>query len=118
LNKDKTKQQGERNMSEISETFRKMALFGIGAIAISKEKIEEFAQEMVKKGELNKEEGKKFVMDVLSEKNRQCKELEEKINKKVRDVVENSGAATKKDVESLSTRMEKIEATIDRLKQI
>lgn len=105
-------------MSEISEIFRKAALFGIGAVALSQEKIEEFAQEMVKKGEINREEGKKFVLEVLSEKERQCKELEEKINKKVKDVMKNSGGATKEDVESLSTRMEKIEASIERLKQI
>ena len=105
-------------MSEISEIVRKAALFGIGAVALSQEKIEEFAQEMVKKGEINREEGKKFVLDVLSEKNRQCKEFEEKINKKVKDIVESSGTATKKDIESLSSRMDKIEATFDRLKQI
>lgn len=105
-------------MSEISEIFRKMALFGIGAIAISQEKIEEFAQDMVKKGEMNREEGKKFVMEVLSEKDRQRKEVEEKIGKKVKEVIENSGVAMKKDTEDLSRRMEKIEATFERLKQI
>ena len=105
-------------MSEISEIFRKMALFGIGAIASSQEKIEEFAQEMVKKGEMNREEGKKFVLEVLSEKDRQRKEVEEKINKKVKEVMESSGLAMKKDVEDLSKRMEKIETAFERLKQI
>lgn len=112
-------------MAEISEIFRKMALFGIGAIAISQEKIEEFTQEMVKKGEMNREEGKKFVMEVLSEKDRQCKEVEQKINKKVKDVIENSGIATKKDIEStkkdmqdMSSRMEKIETAFEKLKNI
>lgn len=105
-------------MAEISEIFRKMALFGIGAIAISQEKIEEFAQEMVKKGEMNREEGKKFVLEVLSEKDRQYKEVEEKINKKVKDIMESSGFAMKKDTEDLSQRMEKIEAAFEKLKQI
>ena len=112
-------------MTEISEIFRKMALFGIGAIAISQEKIEEFTQEMVKKGEMNREEGKKFVLEVLSEKDRQLKDVEEKINKKVKEVIESSGISTKKDIEStkkdiqdISNRMEKIEAAFERLKQI
>lgn len=105
-------------MSEISEILRKMALFGIGAIAISQEKIEEFTQEMIKKGEMNREEGKKFVFEVLLEKDRQLKDVEEKINKKVKEVIENSGVAMKKDTEDLSKRMEKIEATFERLKQI
>lgn len=108
----------EKNMTEISEIFRKMALFGIGAIAISQEKIEEFTQEMVKKGEMNREEGKKFVLEVLSEKDRQRKEIEEKINKKVKEVIEGSGISMKKDIDDLSKRMEKIEAAFERLKQI
>ncbi len=112
-------------MSEISEIFRKAALFGIGAIALSQEKLEEFVQEMIKKGEINREDGKKFVMEIVSEKNRQCKDVEERISRKVKDVIENSGVACKKDVEelsskteSLSVRMERIEASIERLKQI
>lgn len=105
-------------MTEISEIFRKMALFGIGAIAISQEKIEEFAQEMVKKGEMNREEGKKFVFEVLAEKDKQRKEVEEKINNKVKEVIANSGLAMKRDVNELSVRMEKIEASFDKLKQI
>lgn len=105
-------------MTEISEIFRKMALFGIGTIAISQEKIEEFAQEMIKKGEMNREEGKKFVFEVLAEKDKQRKEVEEKINNKVKEVIANSGLAMKKDVAELSVRMEKIEASFDKLKQI
>ena len=105
-------------MAEIIQLLRKVALFGIGTVAISQEKIEEFVQEMVKEGEINKEEGKKFVMDVLAEKNRQCKEFEEKINMKVKTIVDNSGVAKKEDVDNLSARMEKIEASMDRLKQI
>lgn len=105
-------------MTEISEIFRKMALFGIGTIAISQEKIEEFTQEMIKKGEMNREEGKKFVFEVLAEKDKQRKEVEEKINNKVKEVIANSGLAMKKDVAELSVRMEKIEASFDKLKQI
>lgn len=105
-------------MTEISEIFRKMALFGIGAIAISQEKIEEFTQEMIKKGEMNREEGKKFVNEVLSEKDRQRKEIEEKITKKVKEVIGSSGVAMKKDTEDLSKRMEKIETAFEKLKQI
>lgn len=112
-------------MADIADLCRKVALFGIGAYALSKEKIEEFVGEMVEKGEINKEEGKKFVLEVLSEKNRQCKEIEEKITSKVKDVVENSGVASKKDVENLSsktedlsTRMERIETTLEKLKNL
>ncbi|MCG2727872.1 MAG: hypothetical protein L6244_04395 [Candidatus Methanoperedenaceae archaeon] len=71
-------------MSDMSDMFRKMGLFGIGIITLTQEKVEEFSQEMIKKGEISKEEGKKFVKEVLSEKEKQLKDIEEKINERVR----------------------------------
>lgn len=96
-------------MSEISDILKKIGLFGIGVVAITQEKAEEFTKEMVEKGEMNREEGKKFVMEVLSEKDRQIKELGDKINQKVKEAVERSGAATRNDIEDLKKRLEAIE---------
>jgi len=96
-------------MSEMSETFKKIGLFGIGVVALTQEKIEEFAKEMVEKGEMNREEGKKFVRDVLSEKDRQLKDLEDKISQKAKDVIEKSGVATKRDIEAIRKRIERLE---------
>ncbi len=94
---------------EIAETFRKIGLFGIGVIAIGQEKVEEFAKEMVEKGEMSREEGKNFVREVLSEKDRQLKELGDKINQKVKEAMEKSGAVTKKDIEDIKMRIEALE---------
>ncbi|MCZ7397193.1 MAG: hypothetical protein O8C59_01620 [Candidatus Methanoperedens sp.] len=55
-------------MSEMSEMIRKMGLFGVGIVSMTQEKIEEFTQEMIKTGEISREEGKKFVKEILSEK--------------------------------------------------
>ncbi len=102
-------------MSEMSEMFRKMGLFGIGVISLTQEKAEEFTQEMIKKGEMNREEGKKFVRDVLSEKDRQIKDIEDKINQKVRESLERSGVAMKSDLEVLEKKIESLEKTVNKL---
>jgi len=95
-----------------ADILRKMGLFGIGIIALTQEKLEEFAQEMIIKGEMNREEGKKFVIEVLSEKDKQLKDIEEKISNKVKEAIENSGIATKKDIQALEKRIENIEKDI------
>jgi polyhydroxyalkanoate synthesis regulator phasin len=102
-------------MSEMSEMFRKMGLFGIGVISLTQEKAEEFTQEMIKKGEMNREEGKKFVRDVLSEKDRQVKDIENKINQKVRESLEKSGVAMKSDLEVLEKKIENLEKTVNKM---
>ncbi len=102
-------------MSEMSEMFRKMGLFGIGVISLTQEKAEEFTQEMIKKGEMNREEGKKFVRDVLSEKDRQVKDIENKINQKVKESLEKSGVAMKSDLEVLEKKIENLEKTVNKM---
>ncbi len=104
-------------MSEMSDMVRKMGLFGIGVISLTQEKIEEFSQEMIKKGELSKEEGKKFVKDVLSEKEKQMKDIENKINKRVKETLEKSGVVMKSDLSALERKIEKLEKTVHSMKK-
>ncbi len=99
-------------MSEMSDMLRKMGLFGIGVLSLTQEKIEEFTQEMIKKGEMSKEEGRKFVKEVLSEKEKQLKDMEEKINERVRENLKKSGIMMKSDIETLERKIEKLEKTI------
>lgn len=99
-------------MSDMSDMFKKMGLFGIGILTLTQEKIEEFTQEMIKKGEISREEGKKFVKEVLSEKEKQLKDIEEKINEKVRENLKRSGVVMKSDIEALEKKIEKLEKTI------
>ena len=104
-------------MSEMSEMIRKMGLFSVGVISLTQEKDEEFTQEMIKKGEMSREEGKKFVRDVLSEKEKQVKDLEDKINEKVENVMKKSGVVMKSDISALEKKIEKLEKTIQSLSQ-
>jgi len=93
-------------------TLRKIGLFGIGIVALTQEKLEEFMQEMVKKGEMTREEGKMFVATVLLEKDTQRRDIEEKISNKIKDAIGTSGVATKKDILALENRLEILEKNI------
>ncbi len=96
----------------MSEMLRKMGLFSIGVISLTQEKAEEFTQEMIKKGEMSREEGKKFVRDILSEKEKQIKDIEDKIDEKVEKVIQKSGLVMKSDLDALEKKIEKLEKTI------
>ncbi|MCX9009776.1 MAG: phasin family protein [Candidatus Methanoperedens sp.] len=102
-------------MSEMSEMLRKMGLFGIGVISLTQEKLDEFTAEMIKKGEMNREEGKKFVREVWSEREKQVKEIEDKINQKIKEALDRSGVATKGDLEELKKKIEDLEKTVNTL---
>ncbi len=104
-------------MSEMSELIRKMGLFSVGVFSLTQEKVEEFTQEMIKKGDISREEGKKFVKDVLSEKEKQINDLEDKINENVEKVMKKSGVVMKSDIAALEKKIEKLEKTIQSLSQ-
>lgn len=104
-------------MSEMSELIRKMGLFSVGVFSLTQEKVEEFTQEMIKKGDISREEGKKFVKDVLSEKEKQINDLEDKINENVEKVIKKSGVVMKSDIAALEKKIEKLEKTIQTLSQ-
>lgn len=101
----------------MSEMIKKMGLFSIGVISLTQEKIDEFSQEMIKKGDMTREEGKKFVRDVLSEKEKQLKDLENKINEVVKANIEKSGIVMKSDISALEKKIEKLEKTVQSLTQ-
>ncbi|MCX9015364.1 MAG: phasin family protein [Candidatus Methanoperedens sp.] len=96
-------------MSEMSENLRKMGLFSIGVISLTKEKVEELSKEMIKRGEITQEEGRKFVQDILKEKERQVKDIEKQVNEKVNDFIKKSGVVTKKDIQALEKKIDELE---------
>ena len=96
-------------MTEISDILRKMGLFGIGVISLTKEKVEELSRELIQKGDLSQEEGKKFVHDVLAEKEKQVKDIESQVNTKVQEFINKSGVVTKKDIQALEKKIEELE---------
>ena len=96
-------------MTEISDILRKMGLFGIGVISLTKEKVEELSRELIQKGDLTQEEGKKFVHDVLAEKEKQVKDIESQVNTKVQEFINKSGVVTKKDIQALEKKIEELE---------
>lgn len=101
----------------VEDIFRKMGLFGIGILTLTQEKIKEFTQETIKKGEISKEEGKKLVKEVISEREKELKSIEDKISQKVREGIKMSGVATKDEIEAVEKKIEELEKTIKSLKE-
>ena len=57
----------------MSEIFRKLLLAGIGAAALTKEKIEGIVRKLIKQGEISKEEEMKLLKKVLQKRGKRCK---------------------------------------------
>ncbi len=97
------------------ESLRKLGLLGIGAISITEEKVKQVVNELVEKGEMNKEEGKTLVHELLTEKRKQMQDFEEKISGDVQNAIGKSKLASKDDVSRLEDKITELEETIQKL---
>ena len=101
----------------MSETLRKLGLIGIGVLAITEEKIKQTVDELIEKGEMNREEGKSLVQELLTEKKKQMQELGDRISADVQNAVDRSKIATKDDVARLEEKITGLEKAVKELSE-
>ncbi len=97
------------------ESLRKVGLLGIGVLSITEEKIKQVVNELVEKGEMNKEEGKTLVHELLTEKKKQMQDFDEKISRDVQNAIGKSKIASKDDVSRLEDKITELEKTVQKL---
>lgn len=94
------------------DLFRKTFLIGLGLTSLTREKAEEFIDELIKRGEVESKEKGKAVDDLIQK----AKEEEEKFNKKLDEALQktitNMGLPTKKDIENLENKIKDLESII------
>jgi polyhydroxyalkanoate synthesis regulator phasin len=100
-------------LRDMTELWKKATLFGIGMWAITEEKIQDFTDELIENGEIRKEEGKKFVREVVDEQKRQREELENRITSRVQETFRKADYATRDEVRDLKEIIIGLESKID-----
>ncbi len=99
------------------EVLKKTMLSGIGLALKTKEELEELAKEYITKGEMNENEGKKFVDD-LQKKYEEAKEkFEDKIEKTVKKMMTKADIATKTEINDLKKKLTDLKKEIADLKK-
>lgn len=90
------------------EISRKLLLAGIGAAVLTKERIEGIVRELIKQGEISKEEGIKLVKEVLQKGEEMQKTLETKIEVGINKAMERLNIPTRKEIQELREKLEKL----------
>jgi len=95
---------------------RKMFLSGLGIVSLTKERANEIAQELIKKGELSQSESKEFVLDLMDKAEKEKDKLiEEKIKPEIDKSLEKMNFASKKCVDNLEKKIDDLGNKIDQL---
>lgn len=91
----------------------KNALFaGIGLAAITQEKLKSVVEELVKRGELSAEQGKKVFDELLEKSQAEGKALSDRIAAEVMRLLEKAPMASRRELRNLESRVKALEAKL------
>jgi len=91
------------------QPFMNALYAGLGALSITKEKAEKTIADLVKRGEMSESAGAELVGHLLNAAEQQEKEFEGRVAGAVQRILHNSGVPTRKDFQTLASRLESIE---------
>ena len=100
----------------MKESVRKLGLIGAGLWAMTEERVNDLVKDLVDKGDISREEGKKAVQDLVEESKKQRVDLEKKISEKIQDAISKADVFTRKDMHELESRLETLEEEIQKMK--
>ena len=93
--------------------IKKTMLTGIGIAMKTKDELEEWVKEIVKKGEMSEKEGKNFLDDLKEKSEKAQKDFEEKIESKFKDLLKKADIATRIEVNDLKNEIEELKKTLN-----
>ncbi|MCB0820444.1 MAG: hypothetical protein KDC13_07460 [Bacteroidetes bacterium] len=97
----------------MEETLKNIMYQGLGVISITKDKIEKAVNELVEKGKLTREEGKKFADEIGTETRKAGEEFKDNVKETAREWIEKSGIPSREEFESLKARVEALEQKLN-----
>lgn len=87
---------------------------GLGAAELTREKLEEFARELVEKGKMSESDVKKFVDEAITKSDEKKEQLKKQLEKISEETMKKMNLVSRSDLDELEKRlMEKL----DRLKE-
>jgi polyhydroxyalkanoate synthesis regulator phasin len=92
--------------------MKKMIYFGLGALTLTRERAEKVFSEMVEKGEMNRDEAKQWVEDVIKRGEEEKTEFRAVIRKEMEEIRSDFPLVTKADLEAIEARLAAIESKL------
>jgi polyhydroxyalkanoate synthesis regulator phasin len=96
----------------MEDLFKKFIYTGVGFAAMTAEKLQEAVDDLVGKGKLSKDEGKKIVDDFFENTESKKEEFESKLKEAADTVMDKLSLPTKSEFDALKKKVEDLEAKL------
>ncbi len=101
----------------MEDLLKKFVYTGVGLVALTAERLQESIDELVGKGKISEEEGKKILTDFADSVDSRKEEIEGKFKSMAENVIANFNFSSKAEWTALSERLTSIESRLDSLEQ-
>ena len=98
----------------MKELLKNVVYTGIGAAFLTKEKIEEFKDDLVNQGKIGQDEGKRFVEEMIQKTDSIKESLDLKINKIVEERIKQLNIVTRDDFADLRRQVEELQIALNK----
>lgn len=95
--------------------LKQMLYAGIGLAAVTKEKAEEVIAELIKKGEMSKEEGKDVLNTLMNRMQEESEKLKQKINEQVENTIKSMNLVRKSELDEVLQKLAELEKRLDEI---
>jgi polyhydroxyalkanoate synthesis regulator phasin len=90
---------------EMSDILKKAIALGLGLTAVSREKVEQFVEDLVAKGEVAQSESKEAVNRLIARGEEQRLEIKRMVQDQVKKILSDLDVATKQDLKDLEHKL-------------
>lgn len=101
----------------MDDLFKKFLYTGVGLASLTAEKLQETIDDLVGRGKLSQNEGKKILDDFFSNTDAKKEEFEAKLREAAESAMERFSMPTKEDVTALNQRIAELEKQIELMRQ-
>lgn len=99
------------------EKIGKGLLAGLGAVLLTKEKVEEVGRKMVKEAKLSNEDARRLTDELLETGERQWDDLDRIVTESLHKGLAKMDVASRKGLEEVKARLDNLEMRLSRLEQ-
>ncbi len=93
----------------MTELVKKLYLAGVGALALTKEKIESLTDELIKRGEIAASEKSSFINELVNTVEKTRTETQNIIKKEVQKILSSLELPTRQELEELKQKVAELE---------
>jgi len=97
----------------MKELLKKSMLAGLGLVVVSKDKIEESIRELIEKGNISEQEGKKLVQEMIGNAEKAKGDFEKMVDKYVDKALSRMDIVKKSDLQELQDSIADIQQRLD-----